>query len=301
VSPDARRVLRGWTRLTRASPGIGFEISRGLALASGSVHVLLGSRDEAKGREAARRLRAEGGDVSFVPCDVESDEGVARLAALVDAKAAELGVPGLSVLVNNAGMAFTMDDAGAAEAQKTLAVNVDGVERVTRALLPSLERAASAPSARAGSVRIVNVASQLGALSQLSPALQRRFSDAAATHESTDALLSEFVTAVRDGDYAKKGWPRSSTHGVTMYAVSKVGTIAHTFVHARRLADRGILVHAVCPGYCATDLTNGKGTRSPAEGAETPVWLAVRDLPADANVVRNATGGFWFDKRQIGW
>jgi NAD(P)-dependent dehydrogenase (short-subunit alcohol dehydrogenase family) len=37
---------------------------------------------------------------------------------------------------------------------------------------------------------------------------------------------------------------------------------------AKGLAEQGISVNAVCPGYCATDLNDHTGPRSPEQGAQ---------------------------------
>lgn len=180
------------------------------------------------------------------------------------------------------------DTWGADEARQTLAVNFYGTARVTEALLPHLRAAAAADPA--GGARVVNVCSQAGRLSQVSPALQARFQDASATKESIAELADSFVAAVADGSYADKGWPRS------MYGISKLAEIALTYAHSRMLLPEGIAVNAVCPGYCATDMSSFKGPRTPAQGAETPAWLALREgKPSDL------TGGFWYDGHLIAW
>lgn len=169
-----------------------------------------------------------------------------------------------------------------------MAVNFYGTARVTEALLPQLRAAAAADPA--GGARIVNVCSQAGRLSQVSAALQARFQDASATKESVAELVEAFIASIADGSYGDKGFPRS------MYGVSKLAEIALTYVHSRQLLPHGIAVNAVCPGYCATEMSSYKGPRTPAKGAETPAWLALRDgKPSDL------TGGFWYDGHLIAW
>ena len=75
------------------------------------------------------------------------------------------------------------------------------------------------------------------------------------------------------------------------------GEIAYSYYLARLVLHEGIMVAAVCPGYCATNMSSYKGPRSAAKGAETPVWLALEeDLPAG-----QMTGGLWHDKHVIPW
>jgi NAD(P)-dependent dehydrogenase (short-subunit alcohol dehydrogenase family) len=76
---------------------------------------------------------------------------------------------------------------------------------------------------------------------------------------------------------------------MTGYRVSKAALNLLTQSLAAELAGSGILVNACCPGYTRTGM-GPDATRSPAEGADTPVWLAT--LPADG-----PTGGFFEDRR----
>lgn len=55
-----------------------------------------------------------------------------------------------------------------------------------------------------------------------------------------------------------------------------------------------ILVNAAAPGWVKTELGGGDATRTPEEGADTPVWLAT--LPAGG-----PTGGFFRDREVYAW
>jgi len=124
----------------------------------------------------------------------------------------------------------------------------------------------------------------------VSPALQAQFKSESATVADVCALAEDFLGAVKSGDFAAKGWPRS------MYGVSKLAEIAVTFAQQRALLPEGIAVSACCPGYCASAMSSFKGPRPPAKGAEAPVWLATRDGRAG-----EITGGFWYDLKKIEW
>jgi NAD(P)-dependent dehydrogenase (short-subunit alcohol dehydrogenase family) len=76
------------------------------------------------------------------------------------------------------------------------------------------------------------------------------------------------------------------------FRVSKAGINAFTRMLAAELAGTNILVNAACPGWVRTDMGGPDATRSVAEGADTPVWLAT--LPEDG-----PTGGFFRDRRPI--
>jgi len=138
--------------VTGANKGIGLEIAR--QLAREGVRVYLGARDEARGREAAEKLRGEGLDARPLRLDVTDDASVAAAAAFVDEDAGRL-----DILVNNAGIAI--DDGPPSRVSMdalrcTYETNVFGLVRVTQALLPLLRRSDAG--------RIVNLSSGLGSL-----------------------------------------------------------------------------------------------------------------------------------------
>jgi len=83
--------------VTGANRGIGFEVCR--QLAERGLHVILTSRDAAKGQEAAETLRREGYDLSYHQLEVTDLTSVATLHKFVVNKFGRL-----DVLINNAGV-----------------------------------------------------------------------------------------------------------------------------------------------------------------------------------------------------
>lgn len=83
--------------VTGANRGIGFEACR--QLAQQGLHVILTSRDVAKGQAAAKALREEGLDISAHQLDVTDVDSVMALQAEI-----EVIFGRLDVLVNNAGV-----------------------------------------------------------------------------------------------------------------------------------------------------------------------------------------------------
>ena len=89
--------------------------------------------------------------------------------------------------------------------------------------------------------------------------------------------------------------------GSVAYARAKRAQVVLTERWARRWRDRGIVVHAMHPGWADTPgiaaglprfgTLIGPRLRSPDEGADTIVWLA-----ASPEAVRS-TGRFWLDRR----
>lgn len=85
--------------------------------------------------------------------------------------------------------------------------------------------------------------------------------------------------------------------GLAPYRVSKAALNAMTrnFAAETGWGRRGLLVDAMCPGHCRTDMGGADAPRSPEEGADTIVWLATREA-AEAE-----TGRLWEDRSPVPW
>ncbi len=134
--------------VTGASSGFGELIVTDLVSAG---HRVAGTVRDPEGRNAsaAERLRAKG--VEVIDLDVTDDQSVEDGVAAARAVLGEL-----DVLVNNGGVGVVglQENFSAADLQKVFDVNVFGVQRMTRAVLPAMR-------AR-GSGLILNVSSLLG-------------------------------------------------------------------------------------------------------------------------------------------
>jgi NAD(P)-dependent dehydrogenase (short-subunit alcohol dehydrogenase family) len=142
--------------ITGANKGIGREIAR--QLGRQGITVLLGARDEARGKEAAAALKTEGIDTHFVPLDVTREDSIAAAAASIDKEFGKL-----DILVNNAAVAIdngTPSKLDLAVFRRTYDTNVFGVFAVTKAMLPLIQKSDAG--------RIVNMSSGLGSLAQTS-------------------------------------------------------------------------------------------------------------------------------------
>ncbi|NTV11063.1 MAG: SDR family oxidoreductase [Zoogloea sp.] len=82
--------------------------------------------------------------------------------------------------------------------------------------------------------------------------------------------------------------------GVPAYRISKTALNAVTRILAAEMAQSGIKINSVCPGWCRTDLGGADAPRSPEEGIDTVVWLAT--LADDG-----PSGGFFRDRQPIPW
>ncbi|MFD4431751.1 SDR family NAD(P)-dependent oxidoreductase [Nocardia sp. NPDC058497] len=254
-SPFPPQALKGRTALvTGANSGIGKAIAAGLAGLGASV--TLAVRNTSRGDAAASEITAAVPDaaVRVERCDV------ADLADVREFAAGFLGkTDRLDVLVHNAGVM----PAGRAESKQghelCLATHVLGPLLLTELLSPAMAGAAAA--------QVILMSS--GGM-------------------YTQALHPDDLE-YRTGDY----------HGATAYARSKRMQVALTPTLADRYAGEGISVHCMHPGWVdtpgvATSLPKFRALtrpllRSPAEGADTAIWLAATDgLPS---------GRFWHDRR----
>ena len=263
--------------VTGANKGIGFEIVKRLCKEFDGI-VYLTARDVANGQKAVAKLEAEGLHPRFHQLDITSQESVEKFKDYLDRT-----YGGLDVLVNNAGTAYKNASTApfSEQASVTVANNFTGTLRVTKALFPLIR-----PHGR-----VVNVSSTGGRLGILQEHLRKKFTDPNLTEEGLVALMDQFVKDVHDGHHLERGWPNAA------YGTSKVGMTALNKVYAReaaRLGKEDVLVNACCPGWCQTDMSSQTGPNTAAQGAETPVLLAL--LPAGS-----PTGEFWRDKTIVEW
>lgn len=171
------------------------------------------------------------------------------------------GEPRIDVLINNAGALFPKRSETAAGIELTIATNLLSHFLLTNLLIPRLE--ASAPA------RIINVSS--GGM---------------------------YTQRIRVRDLQSR---RGEYKGSIAYARAKRGQVILTELWAEQLADRGVVVHAMHPGWADTpgveeSLPTFRRVTKPflrtsEQGADTIVWLAASDEAS------RSTGLFWLDRR----
>lgn len=244
--------------VTGANTGIGKEIARGLARLG--ARVTLACRSRERGQAALQELRADTGnaELELGLVDLSSQPSIRAFARAFQEKHAAL-----HVLVNNAGVWKSERRVNAAGLEVTFATNVLGYFLLTRELLDLLKRSAPA--------RVVNVASELA----------------------------------RDLDLDDLMFERRRFSGTKAYAQSKQANRMLSWALAERLEGTGVTVNAMHPGLVQTELvrdTRGlyglaaRGVfrlfgRTPAQGADTAVWLAA------SPEAEGVTGHFWMDRR----
>jgi NAD(P)-dependent dehydrogenase (short-subunit alcohol dehydrogenase family) len=226
--------------ITGANKGIGLETARGLGKLGFTV--VLGSRDEARGRAAADKLRSEGIEgVEAVRFDVTRPEDHKAVTRYLQERYGRL-----DVLVNNAGVQLEEADFSSGFnttstvtpeiLRRTFETNFFAVVGLTQALLPLLRKAPAG--------RIVNLSSVLGSLT-----------------------LHADPTS---GIYDKKAFA---------YDASKTALNAFTVHLAQELRGTKIKVNSAHPGWVQTDMGGPAAPLSLSEGGKTSVQLAT--LPDD--------------------
>lgn len=248
--------------VTGANQGLGFALADGLAArqSPGDVVYLTG-RDRGRVEQAAARIAPGPGEVRTALLDVRDG---AAAAALADAIGAEHG--GVDVVFSNHYARVMPEDDPAEVVAGFVDTNNLGTTRVLRAFAPIL---------RAGG-RLFVVASSLGTLKELPPALHGLFDSDQPSLDQVDATMIAWRDAVIDGSAAAKGWPGF------INIPSKIGQVAAVRALTRRrlAADAAseTLIAAVCPGMVDTgasrpwfDMSNAQ---SPAAAAEALLDLA---------------------------
>ncbi len=241
--------------ITGATSGLGLAAAEAFAGLGATLWLAVRNRERGERAQAQILERQADAEIHIALCDVSRIGAVRRFSEQFTAQA-----PRLDVLVNNAGVLTQERRLSDDGIELTLATNVVGPFLLTQLLLPLLERSSPA--------RIVNVSS--GGM-------------------YTQKLHADDLQSER-GDFT----------GSKVYARSKRAEVVLTEMWAERLAGSGISVHAMHPGWAdtpgiRTSLPRFQRVarpllRSPAEGADTIVWLGAAPEPG------MSSGGFWHDR-----
>lgn len=259
-SADLERDLTGRRAIvTGANSGIGFETA--LALADLGAEVVLACRNESRGEAAALSIREQTGNrrVTFERLDVSS-------LAQVRAFAARCASERVDILVHNAGILPNERIETPEGFEACFATHVVGPHLLTSLLEPAL--------ARSDDARVVWV--------------------------SSGGMYT------RQLDLRDLQWERRSYDGVLAYAQTKRMQVVLAAIWAERIrlghcGGSSPCVTSMHPGWADTPsvasalprfhrLTEAI-LRSPAEGADTVVWLAV--APRE----KLEPGSFYFDRK----
>jgi len=214
--------------VTGANRGIGLEICRQLSK-RGGINVVLTSRDDSKGRSAAKKLAADGADVAFRPLDVTQERSVKALADFIGSAHGRC-----DILVNNAGIladprGSRFLDSKVETYRETLDVNLFGALMLAQALVPIMRKN------RYG--RIVNVSSGLGQLSDMGIGSPAYRISKAALNALTGILAAELNGSGILVNSMSPGWVRTDMGGSGAPRTVEQG--ADTAVWLATLPDNG--------------------------------------------------------------
>jgi NAD(P)-dependent dehydrogenase (short-subunit alcohol dehydrogenase family) len=242
--------------VTGANSGIGYATSERLAELGASVDLLC--RNEERGQAAVDAIREATGNrnVRLVRLDVSDLDDVERVAALY-------GGETVDVLVHNAGVLPDERIESPQGLELTWATHVAGPHLLTKRLRSALERS--------GAGRIVWV--------------------------SSGGMLTRRLQ-VRDPQWTKRDYD-----GVLAYAETKRAQVVLSERWAALLLGSGVVSNAMHPGWADTPAVQSslprfhavteRILRTPAEGADTVVWLAAAERAGQL------TGEFFFDRRAV--
>ena len=238
-----------------ANSGIGYETA--LSLADLGAEVVLLCRSSERGEQAAERVRQQTGNprVSLEVVDL-SDLGSVRAAA---GRLASLPV---DVLVHNAGVLPDVRSETADGFEQTFATHVIGPFLLTQLLQSRLEKS----------------------------------SDGRVIWVSSGGMYTRRL------NLEDPNWTEREYDGVVAYAETKRAQVVLSELWAEELRGSGIAVNAMHPGWADTPAVRSSlprfhrvtrnFLRTPAEGADTVVWLAAS--PGG----RDSTGAFFFDRQE---
>lgn len=225
--------------ITGGNRGLGFQTA--LELKDAGVKTVIGSRDVARGEEAAERLHALGADTDVIKFDVSSQEDWQAAYDYFNSRYGRL-----DILVNNAAAAvgsfpgdgpqYWASEVPVDLLRTIFETNFFAQVGLTNTLLPLIRKSDAG--------RIVNISSILGSL---------------ALHADPQSPIY------------------SSKH--LAYDASKTALNAYTIHLAWELRDTSIKVNSAHPGWVKTEMGGANAPMELREGARTAVALGT--LPED--------------------
>lgn len=246
--------------VTGANKGIGYEAVRLLSQQQPQSTILLAARSQTNGEAALEKL-GRPANVKFLQLDVTDKDSIAAAVAKVKADHGRV-----DILIHNAGILLM--EHSHANATSTFETNLFGVKNTTDAFLPLLPDG--------GFINIVS--SELGnwAHSAAPKELRARLEDSDLQWPELEKLAREYVESTKLGGAAHRFPPTDAAYGA--YGASKMFVSTYGRILGRQLKSRNIPVINTSPGYCATDLTEHKGTRTATQGGESIIAVLTRGV-----------------------
>ncbi len=241
--------------LTGGTSGIGKAAAFMLAEKKAFLTIIARNREKARQVQQAIISKTGNPHVDVMLADLSRMQDIKQVARqLQDTKKS------IDILINNAGALFNERKETSEGFEQTFATDLLGVFFLTELLKKSIVRSCG---------RIINV--------------------------SSGGMYTQKI-AVDDLENRQPPY-----NGAKAYARAKRGVVILTRIWAQELKKDGITVHAMHPGWVDTPGIQrslpgfhslvGTQLRTPEQGADTIVWLALSETAA------RSTGRFWLDRR----
>ncbi|CAI5694610.1 unnamed protein product [Oreochromis niloticus] len=243
--------------ITGANSGIGKATAMAIAKRGGTIHMVCRNKDKAE--EARADIVKETGnkEVYVHILDLSETKKVWEFAEGFKRK-----YKSLNVLINNAGVIMSQRDLNAEGLEKSFATNVLGVYILTKSLIPLLEKSADP--------RVITV--------------------------SSGGML---VQKLRTGNLQSERGRYDSTmvyaqHKRQQVVMTEQLAKTHTNIHFSVMHPGWVDTPAVANAMPDFHQSMKDSLRTPEQGADTVVWLAVSEA-----AVKNPSGRFYQDRKMV--
>lgn len=263
--------------VTGGNRGIGLEICRQLYKLEHVV--ILGSRNLQNGKVASESFS---NNVIVKQLDVTNEESIQNLFKFVKTEYGKL-----DVLINNAGIGENYkenENSVAGNVKKVMLTNFPITKRIVQKGKPFL--------IKTGIVRRKKGTADIS-LERVKHIMETNFYGAWRMIQVFIPLLIKSEAGRIINISSGMGELKSLTGDYPGYRLSKTSLNALTIMFSNELAEKGIKVNAMCPGWVKTDLGGPYAPLNVSQGADTAVWLATeKEIP---------TGKFFKGRKEIDW
>ncbi|MCH8498819.1 MAG: SDR family oxidoreductase [Marinobacter sp.] len=208
--------------ITGAAAGIGKATAQ--AFAQQGARVVLSDIDTLTGEQAAADIRASGGDVTFLACDVANE---AQVRALI---AETLAVYGrLDIAFNNAGIEIEQSklaDGDEATFDRIMDINVKGVWLCMKHQLPVMQQQGGGAIVNTASVAGLGAAPKMSIYSASKHAVIGLTKSAAIEYAKQGIRINAICPAVIDTEMFRRAAasdPRKAEFAMAMHPVGRIG------------------------------------------------------------------------------
>jgi len=263
--------------VTGANRGIGLATIQKLLDEEHQLTIILTSRSRIKGNDAMKTLKIPSdNEVLVAELDLTSSESINSFSNKIKK---EYG--GFDILVNNSGIASELENRNPVELEKVIRTNYFGTSNLMQKIFPLANENA----------RIVFVSSIFGlrGMFNLVPNPNQFEGDevfkigqklfctngSVPSIQDLDNFAEKFIRDAQNDKLEENGWPKRSQTTMEGYDMSKLLVNALCRFYASK-TEKGILLNACCPGFCATDMTSSIPIDKPntaEDGAEAIMTL----------------------------